>query len=275
MQAPDKTSRIRHSNGFGRFIVATMLALTIPASTLAPAWAQAVPSEPHLPDADASITAGQVNQTYNSLNAGNYYNTPGGTTTFQNSNVLHLQSGTIHGFEVNTAGAGYATTGNGGNIHIIAPIVRLDGNIDVSGFMKGGSFGNGGSVRIDAAYLYQNGNIFANGGNGGIVTGSVGAMVVNGDIQANAVNYGGRGGSISLNATKQAISAAQWAIKDANGNFIGTYDPALITINGPIVNLNGIKVASGVTISATGADGTTKANGKGSNGGDGGTIMLR
>lgn len=104
------------------------------------------------------------------IQSGTYFNTPDSKTTFINkgSGGLWLKSGNnLRGVEVNSAGT---LTNNGGTFHFYAPndVVRLDGNIDVRAIRNsnGTYLGNGGRVFVDSAYLYQNGNIYANGING-------------------------------------------------------------------------------------------------------------
>jgi hypothetical protein len=153
--------------------------------------------------ASAEITPNMLNTVNDgaSIKGGTYFNTAGHDTLFTNSakTGITLDAGqNIRGAEAFNG----AVTGNGGNIHIQAPdqVVRLNGNIDVRGFLPknapgipgymlpGSSFngeynnpgpgGNGGNVTIDAAYLFQNGNIYAGGYNGGHVQFNVGNMTM-------------------------------------------------------------------------------------------------
>lgn len=215
----------------------------------------------HVPDADGSIGSGQVNQTYNQLNAGNYYNTNGGSTTFQNSSSLHLKSGTMHGFEVDTAGAGYATNGNGGSFVIKAPTVRLDGNIDVSGFIKNGSMGNGGNVVIQSQFLYQNGQIYANGANGGSVAINTGTMFMGDNAAIQARGLTGAGGVVNIQGTG-TIDIAKGAVIDTSGAIVGTYNTNVIHVEGGLVNMDGVLMANGVNPGQRGGIVQVVANGK-------------
>lgn len=224
------------------------LAVTLSSTPLALAFS---PIEAHVPDADASITGSMVDQihTGSTVSAGNYYNTPGNATTFVNGSYLHLPGGTLHGFEVTVVGAGFATTGNGGSFVFSAPLVRLDGNVDVSGFMKGGTLGNGGTVIIHADYLYQNGHIFANGANGGLIQFNVGGMTVARDVRIEAKGLTGEGGRIYMGydgTTNGVVNIRQGAIVDSSGLVIGNYDTNLIRVEGGLINLNGILRANGI-----------------------------
>lgn len=181
-----------------------------------------------------SVNNGQI------IQGGNYYNTAGGRTVFQNSSSLHLRAGDlVVGREVTDA-ATKTLTGNGGSLTFNAPIVRLDGNVDVNGVMQGGN------VVINSAFLYQNGNIFANGANAGSVQINVGSMNMgpNAQIQATSTG-GGAGGYVGIKATKD-INIATNAIIDTSGKVIGAYNTNVINIQGGLVNLDGIVKANGL-----------------------------
>lgn len=233
---------------------------------------------------------------------GTYYNTPGSETTFTNSagTGLYVRAGdTVIGREVNDAGV---LTNNGGNLHFSAPgqVVRIDGNIDVSGILKDGAYlGNGGKVVIDSAFLYQNGQIYANGINGGMVQMNTTAMTEMGPgARIEAKGLGGNGGFVSFNdkmSNPGTIVMNKGAVIDTSGAVIGTYNTNVIQMKGSIVNLDGILMANGLTpgqqggkidISATnnikiGPNGQLLANGADgvsgdnpTNGGNGGEVSI-
>jgi len=139
------------------------------------------------------------------IQAGTYYNTPTGKTTFLNSHSgdLWLQSGsTVRGLEVyNSANL----TNNGGTIQLYAPhnVVRVDGNINVNGLInaQGVYLGNGGKVLVNSAYLYQNGNITALGNQGGHVNINVNSATFGPTAKIDVSSPTGGGGSIHVNAT--------------------------------------------------------------------------
>jgi hypothetical protein len=196
---------------------------------------------------------GDVNSTNNgqTINAGVYYNTPGSKTTFQNTNGtgLFLQAGDlVRGLE--SSGAGNPT-GNGGTLHFNAPgqMVRLDGNVDISGIIKNGVYqGNGGSAFIDAAVYYQNGNLFANGLNGGNFQFNVGSAMFGPGAQVQAMGAGGGlGGNIAVNASG-GVDIAPGVVLDSSGRNLFTYDRNLINIEGGFINNEGIIRANSVVI---------------------------
>lgn len=204
--------------------------------------------------ANASVFAapGQVNSVNNGkdITAGTYYNTSGSKTVFQNTGTggLKLKSGDlVRGLESDAVGN---PSGHGGHLHFNAPgaVVRLDGNINVSALQSGGAYtGNGGRVTVDAAYLYQNGSIFANGINGGHIQFNVGDAHFNSESRLEAMGFGGHGGTIRINATNK-VTVQEGAVMDATGDVIGTYDTSIISIEGSIVNNEGIQRAANVFI---------------------------
>ena len=168
-----------------------------------------------------------------------YYNTPGAVTSFINSGSggLWLKSGTtLRGQEVDTTGS---LTNNGGAVHLYAPnnVVRVDGNIDLNGLKNGqGAYiGDGGKVFIDSAYLFQNGNIFANGGNGGQVQINVGGMTLGegAQIQANGI----QGGVVSINSSGPVDLRRNSVIETSGFGFEGSN---VISIEGSLVNVDGL-----------------------------------
>lgn len=230
---------------------------------------------------------------------GTYYNTPGDKTTFVNSggSGLYVQSGTtVTGREVDAATK--LETGNGGWLDFKAPgqIVRIDGNLDVSAILKDGAYlGNGGKVTIESGFLYQNGQIFANGINGGMVQLNVSSMTMGPDARIEAKGLAGAGGVISVNAPGGNITINKGAVVDSSGAVIGTYNTNVIQMSGSVVNLDGILQANGLTpgqqggqvaVYATdsikiGADGKLLANGADgvmgynpTNGGKGGEVLV-
>jgi hypothetical protein len=222
----------------------------------------------------AMANPGDVNSTNNgqTVAGGTYYNTAGDKTTFTNTAGTGLFVGpstTVIGREVSDAvNPAASLTGNGGWLHFSAPgqVVRIDGKIDANAAMSSGAFiGNGGKVTVDSAYLYQNGQIYANGVNGGHVQFNVGALTMGPNAAIYAQGQGGNGGIVELgtSTSKGAFDIQQGAIVDVSGKIIGNYDSNLITIAGGLINLEGILMANGVN--------ATEPSGNGS---DGGTITL-
>jgi hypothetical protein len=180
---------------------------------------------------------------------GTYYNTSGQQTTFYNSTNggLWLHSGqTVRGLEVDAVGN---PTGNGGSILLNAPgaVVRLDGNIDVNALRSGSAYvGNGGNVQINAGYLYQNGNIFASGSNGGAVNMNVGAAMFGATSSIQAMGETGKGGSININANSGTVDIKQGARLFTKGQTDLGLNANVITVQGGLVNNNGIIKAAGM-----------------------------
>jgi len=187
-----------------------------------------------------SINTGQ------NISAGTYFNTPGSRTTFINPNGgLWLHSGDlVRGLESNI---NKVPDGNGGTLYFRAPgnVVRLDGNIDVSAVRNGALYtGNGGKVFVDSGYLFQNGNIFANGANGGLVQFNVGGLTVGANAQITAQGFGGNGGAINI-SSPGSIDIRSGAIIDASGKVSGSIDTNIINIEGGLVNNGAIIRANG------------------------------
>lgn len=192
-----------------------------------------------------------VNSNNNGQNVqgGTYYNTAGNRTVFQNTNKtgLWLKAGnTVRGLEADAAGN---ATGNGGHVHFYAPgqVVRLDGNIDVSALRgsSGAYTGNGGRVSVDSAFLYQSGNIYANGANGGTVAFNVGSATVASGAKIEAFGETGAGGRIAIKANN-VVDVQSGVIMDSSGKVVSTYDTNVISIEGAAVNNAGILRANGI-----------------------------
>lgn len=183
------------------------------------------------------------------IQGGTYYNTADSATTFINSQAggLWLKAGTtLRGLEVNSSGA---LTNNGGTVHLYAPdnVVRVDGNIDVSAIHngQGADLGNGGKVFIDSGYLFQNGNIYANGANGGLVQANVGAMSLGQGAQIQAKGSTGAGGTVAINSAGP-VDLRRTSIIDTSGKVLGSLDSNLINIEGSLVNNEGTLRADGI-----------------------------
>jgi hypothetical protein len=273
---------------FGRMNDRRAIALALAASLIMSGTSAAFAADP-----------GSVDQTYNGRDVagGTYYNTPDGKTTFTNTGGtgLYIKPGdVVVGRQVDPGTL--LENGHGGNLHFSAPgqVVRFDGNVDVSGFLKDGQLGNGGNVTIDAGAFYQNGQIFANGANGGLVQMNVSSMTMGPDARIEARGLQGAGGVISING-KDTINIARGAVLDSSGAVIGTYNTNVIQVKGGIVNLDGIIQANGlapgqnggkVEVYATdsiniGPDGKLLANGADgfvghnpTNGGKGGEVFV-
>lgn len=203
------------------------------------------------------------------VKGGEYYNTPDGKTTFVNSGSggLWVQNGvTVRGLEANADGS---LTNNGGTLHFLAPgsVVRIDGKVDVSGVLNGqGSYlGNGGRVFVDSAYLYQSGQIYANGANGGLVQMNVGSALLAPGSSIEAKGFGGNGGAIAINSDG-AVNIARQAVLDSSGRVAGSFDSNLINIEGGAIYNAGILRADGVV--------PEPATGESISGTRGGTIRL-
>jgi hypothetical protein len=183
------------------------------------------------------------------IQGGTYYNTAGNTTSFINSQSggLWLKAGTtLRGLEVNSSGA---VNNNGGTVHLYAPdnVVRVDGNIDVSAIRngQGADLGNGGKVFIDSGYLFQNGNIFANGANGGLVQVNVNGMTLGAGAQIQAKGSTGAGGVVAINSAGP-VDLRRNSVVDTSGKVVGSFDTNLINIEGGLVNNEGTLRADGV-----------------------------
>jgi len=226
----------------------------------------------------ADIPASLTNQTYDgaTIKAGTYFNTAGHMTTFTNTagTGITLNAGNnIRGVEIFNG----AYTGNGGRIYIHAldQVVRLNGNIDVRGFLPNGKTGlpgNGGSVQIDAGYVYQNGNIYAGGFNGGSVLMNVNGMTMGpgalidatgqlGPLTPYNVHQVGYGGNVYISSTgkvqinKGAVIRTSGAPRPAYTELNPLqYHPESnsIEIAGSAVNMDGVALADHLENSAGG-----------------------
>lgn len=223
----------------------------------------------------AIANPGDVNSTNNGqvVTGGTYYNTPGDKTTFTNTagTGLYITTGTtVTAREVgNAANPTGSLTGNGGWVNFYAPhqVVRIDGKIDANAIMNNGVYtGNGGKVTVEAAYVYQSGQIYANGHHGGTVSFNVGSMTMSPTAAIYAQGqHGGSGGIVTIGNghTHGVIDIQPGAIVDVSGKIIGNYDTSIIKIEGGLINMEGILIANGVN-----------ANRPSGNGSDGGMIML-
>jgi hypothetical protein len=210
------------------------LACTVALTVHSLAWA-----EPSI----NSVQTGQVVQ------GGTYLNTTDGRTTFRNtfgSGLWVKNNSTVRGLEVDSSGN---LTNNGGTLHFYAPngMVRVDGTIDVNALRsgRGAYLGNGGKVFVDADYLYQSGNILANGINGGLVQVNVGSMTLTPGARMEAKGQGGEGGVVTVNTT-DAVDIQHGAVIDTSGKVIGSFDRNLINIEGGLVNMEGLLRADGI-----------------------------
>lgn len=197
----------------------------------------------------AMAAPGEVNSINNGrdIAGGNYFNTAGSRTTFQNNNgSLWLRSGSlVRGLESSINGT---PTGNGGTLYLRAPgnVVRLDGSIDVSAVRNGAAYtGNGGKLFVDSSYLFQNGNVFANGANGGLVQFNVGGFTLGSNARITAQGIGGNGGTVSINSNG-TVDIRSGAVIDTSGKVAGTIDTNVINIEGSAINNQGILRANGL-----------------------------
>ena len=199
------------------------------------------------------------------INGGIYFNTSGDKTTFINtagtgmwlkggSNIRAIESDSHANF-----------TGNGGTVQISAlnQVVRLDGNIDIRGVRDeiGQYLGSGGKLFVDAAYLFQDGNIYASGYSGGLVQFNVGSATFAGTarIEANGlgstanagianqpgVTQNPQGGTIAINS-RGSVDIQHQVVFNANG--VGSD----INIEGGIVNLEGVIQATSSQFGSSG-----------------------
>jgi|GEM_PF-865039 len=199
------------------------------------------------------------------VNGGTYYNTFLGKTTFTNSSGggLWLKAGTnIRGLEINNG----QLTNNGGTFHFYAPnnVVRLDGKINVSGLVNGSGayLGNGGKVFVDSGYLFQNGNIFANGLNGGLVQVNVAGMTVGSGARIDAKGFGGNGGAV-LFASNGPVDIRRNAVITTSGKVASMVDTNVIVITGSLVNQEGVLNANGVSLGGSSRGGTIQLTASG------------
>jgi len=183
------------------------------------------------------------------IQGGTYGNTADNVTTFKNSTGggLWLQAGqNLRGVEVDSAGK---LTNNGGTFHLFAPgqVVRVDGNIDLKGLQdsQGKFIGNGGKLFIDSSYLYQSGNVYANGINGGLVQFNVGSATFANSARIEAQGFGGQGGIIAINASGP-VDIQRQVVLDTSGRVSGSIDTNVINIEGGLINIEGTLQANGV-----------------------------
>jgi len=202
----------------------------------------------YIPSSLAALPTNTVNDGQ-SIQGGTYFNTADNATIFKNSagTGLWLHTGNnLRGVEVDSTGK---LTNNGGNFYFDAPgqVMRLDSNIDVRGIRDGSGayLGNGGKVFVDAAYLFQNGNIYASGVNGGLVQFNVGGMTIANTSRIEATGIGGKGGAISFNASG-TVDIGRQVVIDSSGKVTGTIDSNVINIEGGTVNMQGTLIAQGV-----------------------------
>lgn len=195
------------------------------------------------------------------VNGGTFYNTADGKTTFINSGKGGLwvrDTTTIRGFQADAQGN---PNNNGGTLHFYAPngVVRVDGqiNVNANANSSGAMLGNGGNVFVDAAYYFQDGQIFANGINGGLVQLNVGSATIQPGATIQAKGLGGAGGVIAINSDG-VVHIKPNTLLDTSGKVAGTYDSNLINIEAGVVRSSGIIRADGaVTNAAEGSRGGT------------------
>jgi len=187
------------------------------------------------------------------IQAGTYYNTSSGKTTFLNSHSgdLWLQSGsTVRGLEVNNTGK---VTNNGGSIQLYAPdnVVRVDGNINVSGLVNGhGAYlGNGGRVEVNSAYLYQNGNIIGIGNLGGHVNIGVNSATFGPTAKIDVGSPNAIGGTIRIYANG-VVDIQKGAGVNTSGVLFPKLPSNIIQIDGRVVNNEGLIRANGISTNA-------------------------
>lgn len=199
----------------------------------------------------SSAAPGDLNSinTGRDIQGGTHLNTAGSRTTFQSASPggsLWLHSGDlVRGLEAN---ADKSLTGNGGHLLFRAQdgVIRTDGDIDVSAVRNGTAYtGNGGQVDFESKYLFQNGNIFANGVNGGLVQFNVGGMTLGSNAKITAQGIGGNGGAININSTG-TVDLRNGSIIDTSGKVAGTFDTNIINIEGSVVNTQGVIRADGL-----------------------------
>jgi len=248
-----------HHNHRPQRFLASVLALTF---LLSSSVQLAFAVEPNIGD-PISAPVNSVNDGY-TIAGGTYANTDGGKTLFMNShgNGLYLHSGqTVRGVEVDSTGN---FTGNGGFVHFWAPgqVIRLDGNVNVNGVLKGGR------VLVDSAYLYQNGQIFANGASGGSVQFNVGAATFGPNARIEAKGSQQANGQITINAVDfvdfQSGSSVNTLVTAA-GNVLATLDSNHINVEAGLVNVEGVIQANGAYATPDGGTIRVVANGNSSN----------
>jgi hypothetical protein len=124
----------------------------------------------------------------------------------------------------------------------------VDGTIDASAVRNGSLYtGNGGKVFMDSAYLFQNGNIFANGANGGLVQLNVGGLTMGSNAKIMAQGFGGDGGTVTINSPG-TIDLRSGSLIDTSGKVFGTVDTNVINIEGSAFNNQAIMRANGLAV---------------------------
>ena len=118
--------------------------------------------------------------------------------------------------------------------------------MDTAATARGAYLGNGGKVFIDSGYLFQNGNIFANGVNGGLVQANIGAMTLGAGAQIQAKGSTGAGGTVAINSAGP-VDLRRGSVIDTSGKVLGSLDGNLINIEGSLINNEGILRADGVS----------------------------
>jgi hypothetical protein len=203
---------------------------------------------------------GEINSinTSNTIVGGTYLNTPGSRTTFtpgSSGGTMTLPTGSLlRGLEADPTS--HAITGNGGTIDVRNPngVVFLKGDVDVSAVRNGSAYtGSGGKLFVESAYLFQSGNVYANGVNGGLVQFNVGGMTLNNNAQINAQGVGGAGGSVNINSTG-IVDLRTGSVVDTSGKVIGTFDTNVINIEGSAINNQGVIRANGIVAADTRPD---------------------
>ena len=123
--------------------------------------------------------------------------------------------------------------------------------------MSAGVILNGGKVTIDAAYLFQNGNIYASGMRGGNVTMNVGGMTMGSnsyiDARSTQADMHMPGGSVAINSTGQVniqkgakidVSGATFERNPVTGQGYIPGNFSNILISGNAVNMDGVLIAN-------------------------------
>jgi hypothetical protein len=188
------------------------------------------------------------------IQGGVYFNRAGSKTVFRNSGDGGLwlpSTRSIRGVETKASGV---PTGNGGTLHFRAPksVIRLDGSVDVSALQDGALFtGKGGKVTVYAAYLYQNGQIIANGKHGGSVNYNVIGATFGPQARVFAMGNPGNGGKISIKGTG-VVDLQRGSIMDTRGRVLGGYSTNVISVKSGMVNSEGLLQAVGAVAGQNG-----------------------
>lgn len=106
---------------------------------------------------------------------------------------------------------------------------------------QGAALGNGGKVFVDADYLYQSGQIFANGQQGGLVQVNVAGVRLAPGALIQARGEGGNGGVAAINSSGPVDIDLLTEI-DTSGRVSANFDTNVISVEGSLVNLGGISV---------------------------------